>query len=443
VILFFFACATDDDFPMPDFGGDSGTADLGPIALTAAGPKAAVDECEEACFHVAATRGGLAQRGVSVDVWMGDTVIAADLVTREDGTADACVAGLPVGQYGVTALAEYGELRASASTSVDIREFGWVDGFVRDDTPVTEMPWTPEFTRTSPDPVLPAGEAGTWDSIGTLLPSVARTNSGYVMWYAGTAADDYIVGAATSPDGVEWTKDPRNPLFTGDGIEGSWRRYSTNSPMIVEHDGTWYMYYTGRAEETGNLTLGLATGTDPVHLTDVATNPVFSWNDDESSWAGQAAAHPAVIYNPAGWWELWYSTGYHKIGYAYSPDGLSWSRYCKNPVFEGDPENLDWETNQVKANEVILWHDWYFMTYSAGDTGAFTIGWAASRDGLHWLRNPEPVFLPPEEPGTWESNSVLSAPIMPVGDELWMWYSGTGMTGSAIGLATASMDDAP
>jgi hypothetical protein len=53
------------------------------------------------------------------------------------------------------------------------------------------------------------------------------------------------------------------------------------------------------------------------------------------------------------------------------------------------------------------------------------------------------VHTPPDEPGTWESNSERSAPIMVIDDTLWMWYSGTGQTGSAIGLAYASMEGFP
>lgn len=447
MILWLWACATEDTgFPqpdMPDSADSADTAATAPLALSATGPERPVDECAEVCLSILAARGGVGVDDVEVDVWLGDDALAADLETRADGTVEACVAGLAPGVHEVLVVATAGDESVSTTAAFEVRPFGWVDGLVRDDTPVDEVPWTPQFTRYAGNPVLPPGPEGSWDAEGTIVPSVARTPDGWVMWYAGTAVEDYIVGVATSPDGLSWTKDPANPLFIGDGVEGSWRRYSTNSPMVLEADGAWWMYYTGRAEETGNLTIGVATGSSPVDLVDVPENPVFSWTEAESSWAGSAVAHPSVLVNEEGWWEMWYSTGYHRVGYAYSADGLTWNRYCHNPVFEGDPDALAWEANQVKATEVIRWNGWYYMTYTAGETGAFTVGWAASRDGLRWARADKPVLTPPETPGTWESNSVLSAPIVVVGDELWMWYSGTGPTGSAVGFASASLAEAP
>lgn len=446
MILLLWACATDDTgFPLPDMPDDDTgeTAAVGPLVVTSTAPTQPIDECAEACFAIEVTRDGAAVDDVTVDVWIGDDAIGADLQTREDGGTEACVSGLASGKHSVLVVARLGDEEARTVVSVEVKPFGWADGLTRDETVVTEVPWTPTFARYAGNPVLPPGEAGTWDEVGTIVPSVAPTDDGWVMWYAGTAEVDYIVGVATSPDGRVWTKDLRNPIFAGDGVEGSWRRYSTNSPMVLQGADGWYMYYTGRSEETGNLTIGLAVGDDPVHVEDVPENPVFEWTDEESGWAGSAVAHPSVIAREDGWWEMWYSTGYHKVGYAYSPDGYTWNRYCKNPVFEGDAEYLAWEANQVKATEVVQLNGWYYMTYTAGDTGAFTVGWAASRDGLHWARAEKPVLVPPETPGTWESNSVLSAPIAVVGDELWMWYSGTGATGSAVGFATASLAEAP
>ncbi|MSQ01376.1 MAG: hypothetical protein EXR71_05710 [Myxococcales bacterium] len=446
MIALWFGCATDDTgFPQPVMPGDDtvDTSPAGPLAIAATGPVVAVDECAEVCFSVVVTRDGQGVDDALVDVWIGDRAFGADVPTGRDGTASICGVGLDVGVHEALVTATLDLESATTRTAATVAAFGWADGFERDVTPVDTLPWTPRFVRYAGNPVLPPGEAGTWDEVGDIVPSVARTDDGWVMWFAGTAAVDYIVGVATSLDGINWTKDPRNPLYSGDGIEGSWRRYSTNSPMILEHDGSWFMYYTGRSEETGNLNIGLAVGEDPSSVIDVPENPVFSWTEEESTWAGQAVAHPSVLVREDGWWEMWYSTGYHRIGYAYSPDGYTWSRYCKNPVFEGDQDRLDWETNQVKANEVLRHDGWYYMTYTAGDTGAFTVGWAMSRDGIHWVRAGEPVFTAATEAGTWESSSVLSAPIVVVGDELWMWYSGTGATGSAVGLAIAPLAGAP
>ena len=424
-----------------DVDTDDSAAPVEPsFAVQITGPAATepVDECGETCFSAVVTFDGEPVAGAIVDVWLGFDCVGVDLVSATDGTITACTSGLPLGTSEVIATAEWGAERAEGLSTVDVRPFGWDDGFVRDTTAVSALPWTPSFTRYTGNPVLPPGQAGAFDSVGTMVPSVARSDDGWVMWYAGTAEEDYLVGWATSPDGHSWTRGGTTAALANDNLEGSWKRYSTNSPMVLQDEGVWNVFYTGRAEETGNLTIGLATGSSPTDVADVPDNPVFSWNDDELGWAGQAVAHPAVLRNPAGWWELWYSTGYHKIGYAYSADGRTWSRYCQNPVFVGDSANA-WESNQVKASEVVLHDGWYMMTYTGGATGAFHVGWAMSRDGLNWVRAPEPVLSPPEQGGTWESASVLGAAIAVDGDELRMWYAGTGQSGSAVGAASAPL----
>ncbi len=443
MIPLLLACSSGDTgFPTPEWETGADTGPLTPLEVSITGPEVALDECESACFSVVTTRGGERVNDVEVDVWAGDVVLGADLITRQHGEAGSCADGLPVGTHTLTAIATLGTERATATTTATVKPFGYADGFVRSEAVVDEVPWAPEFVRDPANPVLPAGAADSWDSIGTIVPSVAATPEGYVMWYAGTAEVDYILGVATSPDGVVWTKDSDNPLLVPSEVEGDWRRYSTNSPMVLAYEGEWYVYYTGRKEETSDLTIGLAKGADPTEVTDIAENPVFSWNEEEEEWAGVAAAHPNVLVNDEGWWEMWYSTGYHKVGYAYSADGLSWTRYCHNPVLVGDPD-LAYEAHAIKATEVVQLGDWYVTTYTAGATGAFTVGWAMSRDGLHWAHGEAPLLSPPEAAGTWESNSVLSAPILVVEDELWMWYSGTGPTGSAVGLARASLDGFP
>lgn len=94
---------------------------------------------------------------------------------------------------------------------------------------------TPEEEWVRDDaPVLEAGEHGAWDA-GFIMPhSVVRTDGGYVMYYS--AGEEYLVplprliGMATSPDGIHWTKynDP-----TTDGA------YAASDPIVrVEADGT-------------------------------------------------------------------------------------------------------------------------------------------------------------------------------------------------------------
>lgn len=394
-----------------------------------------LDECAELCVTVHAANGEVGAAGAEVSVTLDGAAFGEIGTTDADGLAKVCGAAPAVGAHEVAALVNGAE--AGEPAAMTVHAFGYADGFVRDEVAIDSLPWTPSFARVPGNPVLAPGEVGGWDGVAVALPSVVATDDGYTMWYAGSDGGDYVIGAATSPDGVAWTRVGDKPLLTGSGVEGDWKRYSVNSPMLVPNGDEWALFYDGRAEESGNINIGLAVGAAPTEVVDVPESPVFHWTEAESSWGGEAVAHPSVVINDQGFWELWYSTGLQKIGYAYSTDGRAWSRYCHNPVFVPDTTST-WENGTVKAAEVVTTADGYAMTYSGGGMGTFQLGWAMSRDGLHWQRAPLPILSP--EGNDWENRAVLSAPFVVVGEDLWMWYTGTDGVGSSIGLAIANAD---
>ena len=396
-----------------------------------------IDECADFCAAVVVTDEHVPVENARVDIWVGDDCIGPDLETDGAGFAQACVAGLNVGEEEVVAVVSHGGSVAEAARLVRVMPFGFADGIARDDRPLESLPFEPHFSRHPANPVLSPGPTGSPDAGGVMLPSVVQTEAGWVMWHARTPDVDYSIGVATSGDGgLSWTK----TLGVGivpTGLDGSWRRYATNSPMVLSVGIDWRVYFTGRAGETGDLSIGMALSDGATILSDHPDNPVFGWSETELDWAGTAVAHPSIIHHPDGHLEMWYSTGYHRIGYAYSLDGIRWNRHCKNPVFEG--EGGGWEQASVKSAEVVYARGWYMMGYTGGPRGDFMLGWAMSRDGLNWTRSSTPVLATPTTPGTWESSSVLGGALVVDGDTLRMYYSGTGVTGSAIGLATASL----
>jgi len=396
-----------------------------------------VDECGTFCATVTVTHDGEPVADASVDVWVGMDCIGADLITDASGSAQTCTTALDVGENTLLATFETDESSLVDSVDLEVRPFGYADGIIRDSRTFDAMPYLPSFDRHTLNPVLSPGPEGSFDSAGAMLPSVAMTPTGWVMWYAGTTELDYTVGVATSPDGLTWAQASTAALGP-DGLEGSWKRYATNSPMIVSYGDRWRVYYTGRADALGDLNIGLAEGSSATEVEDVSESPVFRWIEEEEAWSGSAVAHPAVVQHPDGHWEMLYSTGYHRIGHAQSLDGVEWKRYCKNPVFVGRGGG-SWEQGQVKSADVVVHDGVYLMSYTGGDRGQFKIGFAASRDGLSWTRMGTPVLGPSVEPGTWESGAVLGATLAVDGDQLRMWYAGTGVTGSAIGLASASL----
>jgi hypothetical protein len=63
------------------------------------------------------------------------------------------------------------------------------------------------------NPVL-SGTEGQWDQNIDFIGSVLFHDNQYHMWYsAKQPQSDHKVRHATSPDGINWTKDPDNPVF--------------------------------------------------------------------------------------------------------------------------------------------------------------------------------------------------------------------------------------
>ena len=82
-------------------------------------------------------------------------------------------------------------------------------------------PGTTESGFEQSDPVLVPGPEG-WDGVAITAASVLRTPTGWEAFYVGydrpitqrAAGDEPLwMGRATSADGLQWTKDPANPLF--------------------------------------------------------------------------------------------------------------------------------------------------------------------------------------------------------------------------------------
>lgn len=138
-------------------------------------------------------------------------------------------------------------------------------------------------------------------------------------------------------------------------------------------------------------------------------------------------------------WFSWKSS--NCIAYAESGDGISWSmpRLVLTPRYDSD-----WEIHEVGYPTLVHKDGWYHMWYTGRvlpteiTAAGCCIGYAVSKDGIHWEKHPEPVLRPKE---AWENMAVMCPHV------LWeedlgcyrMWYSGGRVTDpDAIGLAVST-----
>ena len=298
-----------------------------------------------------------------------------------------------------------------------------------------QTPWT----KDPANPVLEAGNPGEWDQGGVLSGAVLFDGTTYHLWYAGVRTEwpDADIGYATSPDGATWTKHP-GPVLER---QGTWD-FGGIFPSAVAWDGaTYHMWYGGCVSgSAGPCATGYATSPDGWTWTKHPGNPVLV--GETGGWDSICALITAVVPDTGGL-RAWYwggeTTTLFAIGYAASPDGVTWTKYADNPVFW--PRTRGWDRHTLAFPMVTFEGDTFHMWYSGGPGVCNAIGHAVSADGINWARQPlwEPV-LPRGVPGEWDASCIFSPRLVLEGDTAHMWYDGiNNQDVFAIGYATAPL----
>lgn len=186
-------------------------------------------------------------------------------------------------------------------TDVRIEDGRWIMTFwgAPAGQPRTAAIW--QATATQPDgpwtvdrvPLLERGSSGEWDGSGVHLPSVVRTEAGWMMFFdgfnLGQDRDTDHIGMATSADGRAWKKynDPAtgdhpyrdsDPVF-GPGEPGTWDERSVQQPEVVLTPDGIIMVYWGMAEGDRRASLGLARSQDGITWERHPANPVIIRED--------------------------------------------------------------------------------------------------------------------------------------------------------------------
>lgn len=162
------------------------------------------------------------------------------------------------------------------------------------------------WARHGDKPVLSAEKP--WEKVAVMCPHAAWDEDArqYRMWYSG--GEQYepdAIGYATSPDGVAWTKDDRNPVFAADP-NSPWERHKVTACQVVKHGGWHVMFYIGFAD-VHHARIGLARSKDGVtNWERHPANPVIRPGQD--AWDADACYKPFAVYDPdAKRWLLWYN----------------------------------------------------------------------------------------------------------------------------------------
>jgi hypothetical protein len=245
----------------------------------------------------------------------------------------------------------------------------------------------------------------TWTTVGNAagLTTPAHTlvekiGSNYQMWYwTGLSYGVSDIRTATSTDGLTWTGDTAitqvgTSVIYNDNSNSTWNRGSYGpSDVIYNPSGSativnpvnaasvwankFVMYYDGTSG--GKESLGLAVSNDGINWQGYngGISPVFQGAG--SGWDTDYATRATIIKENDNTYDMWYSGGTGKmsdgIGYAFSTDGINWTRDVSNPIFDKN-DGATWRNDRTYTPMVIGNEMWFTGKDLA--TGSYTIGYA-------------------------------------------------------------------
>jgi beta-1,2-mannobiose phosphorylase / 1,2-beta-oligomannan phosphorylase len=247
-----------------------------------------------------------------------------------------------------------------------------------------------------------------------------------------------------------WTKDARNPVFSG--VNGTWSTHVFCPCVLFNSDSARYeMWFSATIGPSAYpnyrpYSVGRAISKDGINWT---MYPSVVVSPDAGKWDNVTIDAPEVI-RENGQYKMWYTswkdnTSPNYLGYATSSDGIHWTKYSGNPIFGPGP--AAWEAGGPWFVSILPFQGGYKMWYTGytADFGTTAIGYATSADGINWKRDTvhSPV-LNVGPSGQWDDSYVREPNVLAIGDSCYMWYVGdqtsgygrTGLAGSKDGINT-------
>jgi predicted GH43/DUF377 family glycosyl hydrolase len=310
-----------------------------------------------------------------------------------------------------------------------------------DELAVTSSPGG--WTKYAGNPVLNVNTTGNWDDKEIWSPSVIFDGNMYKMWYTGDRGSiPRRIGYATSPDGISWTRYSSNPVLDL-GTTGAWDETAVYFTSVISDTGIYKMWYTGLNAASKNR-IGYATSPDGITWTKYAGNPVLNLGAT-GSWDSSSVASPFVL-KVGSIYKMWYRGNGNvrvSIGYATSPDGINWTKYGAGPVLNPSPAG-NWDY-LVYSSSVIFDGSKYHMWYSGQNYPgtAAEIGYAISTDGINWEKRGRVIPQGPD--GSFDRYSADYPAVVLTSGMFKMWYSGYSSADAngyyRIGYASAPLLD--
>lgn len=239
----------------------------------------------------------------------------------------------------------------------------------------------------SPDPIMPLGPLGSFDEFGTYPVSVVRHGDEVRGYYGGwtrcaSVPFDVAIGYAVSHDeGRTFQKHGAGPVLGASLHEP----FVMSGPKIRRFQDRWYLFYIA-----GTKWIATEGRAEPVYRIRMATS------DDGVTWqrhgrelleprleADECQASPDVIFANGRYHMFFcyrYSLGYrgrergYRIGYASSPDLVTWTRDDATAGIDVSSEG--WDAEMISYPHVFELDGRTFMLYLGNQVGRQGFGLA-------------------------------------------------------------------
>jgi hypothetical protein len=132
--------------------------------------------------------------------------------------------------------------------------------------------WTKVPGADPTNAVLGLGAKGAFDDAGVGVPNVIKDGALYRMWYEAFGNPTYVIGYASSPDGVTWTRaDDLAPALRGADDPAGYDPDDVWTATVAREGSSYRMWYTVSSKPESRR-FGLAHLQPGAELTDVAVD---------------------------------------------------------------------------------------------------------------------------------------------------------------------------